>query len=174
MTQLSEIEAHAKIHALAREKLACLVGALNEGIQAIKRGHMVRIKAAVNHAAESHDALRALIEEAPELFIKPRSVVFHGIKLGYQKGKGKIEWDNADRVVALIRKHFPEQASMLIVTTEKPAKEALNNLTASELKKIGISVVEGDDAVFIKPTDSAVDKMVDALLKDATAEAGAA
>ena len=31
-------------------------------------------------------------------------------------------------------------------------------------------VTDGGDAVFIKPADSAVDKMVDALLKDATAE----
>ncbi len=59
---------------------------------------------------------------------------------------------------------------MLIATSERPAKEALANLTAAELKKLGISVTDGGDAVFIKPADSAVDKMVDALLKDATAE----
>lgn len=170
MATLAEIERSAKHYAEAREHLAGIVATMNEGIETIKRDHMKRLKKAVNEAAERHDALKALIETAPGCFIKPRSVIFHGIKLGFQKGKGKIEWDDADQVVRLIKKHYPEQADVLIATSERPAKEALANLTAAELKKLGISVTDGGDAVFIKPADSAVDKMVDALLKDATAE----
>ena len=170
MATLADIERSAKKYAEAREHLAGIVAAMNEGIEAIKRDNMKRLKKAVNEAAEHHDALKALIETAPECFVKPRSVVLHGIKLGFQKGKGKIEWDDADQVIRLIKKHFPEQAEVLIATSEKPAKEALAQLTAAELKKLGISVTDGGDAVFIKPADSAVDKMVDALLRDATAE----
>lgn len=170
MASLADIERSAKHYAEAREHLAGIVAAMNEGIEIIKRDHMKRLKKAVNEAAERHDALKSLIETAPGCFIKPRSVVFHGIKLGFAKGKGKIEWDDADQVVRLIKKHYPEQADVLIATSEKPAKEALANLTAAELKKLGVSVTDGGDAVFIKPADSAVDKMVDALLKDATAE----
>ena len=170
MASLADIERSAKHYAEARENLAGIVAAMNEGIETIKRDHMKRLKKAVNEAAERHDALKSLIETAPGCFIKPRSVVFHGIKLGFAKGKGKIEWDDADQVVRLIKKHYPEQADILIATSEKPAKEALANLTAAELKKLGVSVTDGGDAVFIKPADSAVDKMVDALLRDATAE----
>lgn len=170
MTTLADIEARARQYAQARENLAGIVTALNAGIEALKRSHMAQLKAAVAVAAEHHDALKSLIETAPDLFVRPRSKVFSGIKLGFQKGKGKIEWSDPDQVVRLIKRHYPEQADVLIVTRETPAKDALNNLTAAELKKIGISVVEGGDAVFIKPTDSAVDKMVDALLKDATEE----
>ena len=170
MATLPEIERAAKKYAEAREHLAGIVAAMNEGIETIKRDHMKRLKKAVNEAAERHDALKSLIETAPGCFIKPRSVVFHGIKLGFAKGKGKIEWDDADQVVRLIKKHFPDQADVLIVTTERPAKDALNSLTATELKKLGISVVEGGDAVFIKTTDTAVDKIVDALLKESTEE----
>ena len=170
MASLADIERSAKHYAEAREHLAGIVAAMNEGIETIKRDHMKRLKKAVNEAAERHDALKTLIETAPGCFIKPRSVVFHGIKLGFAKGKGKIEWDDADQVVRLIKRHYPEQADVLIATSEKPAKEALANLTAAELKKLGVSVTDGGDAVFIKPADSAVDKMVDALLKDATAE----
>lgn len=173
MTSLVDIETRAKKYAEAREDLAGIVAALNDGIKALKRDHMKRLKKAVADAAERHDALKALIEDAPELFVKPRTVVFHGIKLGYQKGKGKIEWDDADQVVRLIKKHFPEQADVLVATTERPAKDALAQLTAAELKKLGISVTDGGDAVFIKPADSAVDKMVDALLRDATEEVAA-
>lgn len=170
MSKLELIEKRAAAYAVAREHLANIVSAMNEGIETIKRDHMKRLKKAVSAAAEEHDALKALIESAPDCFIKPRTIVLYGIKLGYQKGKGKIEWDDADQVVRLIKRHFPEQADVLIATSERPAKEALAQLTAAELKKLGISVTDGGDAVFIKPADSAVDKMVDALLKDATAE----
>lgn len=168
MATINDIEIRAKRYAESRERLAAIVSELNAGIEALKRQAMPDLKRAVANATGHHDALRAIIEKAPELFVKPRSVVFHGIKLGYQKGKGKIEWEDADQVVRLIKKHFPEQADVLIATAEKPAKDALNNLTAAELKKLGISVTEGGDAVFIKPADSAVDKMVDALIAGAT------
>ena len=170
MANLPEIERAAKKYAEARESLASIVAAMNEGIETIKRNNIKRLKKAVAEAAEQHDALQTLIEAAPGCFVKPRSVIFHGIKLGFQKGKGKIEWADPDQVVRLIKKHYPEQADVLIATSEKPVKEALANLSAAELKKLGISVTDGGDAVFIKPADSAVDKMVDALLKDATAE----
>lgn len=170
MANLTDIERQAKKYAEARDHLAAIVSDMNEGIETIKRDNMKRLKKAVSEAAEQHDALKAMIETARGCFIKPRSIVLHGIKLGFQKGKGKIEWDDADQVVRLIKKYFPDQADVLIATSERPAKEALAQLTAAELKKLGISVTDGGDAVFIKPADSAVDKMVDALLRDATAE----
>lgn len=170
MSTLNEIESRAKLYADARENLASIVADLNAGIEALKRQAMPDIKRAIARAATHHDSLRALIEACPGLFAKPRSRTLHGIKLGFQKGKGKIEFDDPDKVVSLIKKYFPDQADVLIVTAEKPAKDALNQLTAAELKKLGINVVEGGDAVFIKPADSAVDKLVDALLKEATEE----
>ena len=174
MTTLTEIESRAKLYAEARENLTEIVSNLNASIEALKRSAMPDIKRAIGRAAVHHDRLRALVELAPELFTRPKSVVFHGIKLGYQKGKGKINWEDPDLVVRLIKKHFPEQADVLIATSEKPVKEALNGLTAAELKKLGVSVVEGGEVIFIKPTDSAVDKLVDALLKEATQEIGEA
>lgn len=170
---LEQIETRARQFAEAREKLAEIVTALNDGIEALKRRHMRPLKAAVNRAAEAEAALRVMVEEAPDLFTKPKTVILHGIRVGYVKSKGKIEFADSDRVVALIKKHFPEQADVLIATTEKPSKDALNGLTAADLRKLGINVIEGDDAVYIKPADSAVDKMVDALLKGATEEAQA-
>lgn len=168
--QMNNIERQAKKFADAREALSGIVGEMNEAIEAIKRSNMKRLKKAVAETAEQHDKLQALIADAPARFVKPRSVTMHGIKFGYQKGKGKIEWKDDDQVVKLIRKHFPESADLLIISTEKPAKEPLSKLSAVELKKIAVSVVDGGDTVFIKPADSAVDKLVDALLKSATEE----
>lgn len=170
MPTLLEIEARAKLYAEARASLAETVSSLNAGIEALKRGAMPDIKRAISRASTHHDRLRALIEESKGLFAKPKTRVFCGIKCGFAKGKGKLQYKDADQVVKLIKKHFPEQADVLITTIEKPAKDALNNLPASDLKKLGIEVVDGGEAIYIKPSDSAVDKMVDALLDEATEE----
>lgn len=168
MATMQEIETKAKAHALAREKLSEVVTSLQDGIDALKRSHMARLKAAVNKAADTSDELLALVKESRELFTKPKSVTLHGIRIGYQKEKGKIEFDDPDHVIKLIRKHFPKLAKTLIATTEKPSKDALNNLSAEQLKKIGVTVTSDTDVVFIRPADSDVDKMVNALLTGAT------
>lgn len=170
---LHDIELRAQRYAQAREKVAAIVGALNEAIEALKRSELPKLRRAVAGAAEAHDALKALIEAAPELFVKPKTVTFHGIRAGYVKGRGGIEWDDPDAVVAAIQRHYPEQAEQLIRWTARPLKEAINQLDAGALRKLGCRVVDTGEEVFIKAVDSAVDKMVDALLKDATEEAGA-
>jgi hypothetical protein len=168
MPTLADIETRAKRYAEARERVVAIVTALNEAMDLLKKTELPKLRKAIATAAEHHDALKALISAAPGLFVKPKTLTLHGLRLGYMKGKGKIAWDDPEQVVRLIRKHFPEQADVLIATTEKPIKDALNGLTAAELKKLGISVSEGGEAVIIKPVDGAVDKLVDALLKDAT------
>lgn len=168
MTQLTDIEPSAKAYAEARAKVAEIVTQLNDGIEALKRSHMPALKRAITRAAEKHDQLKQIIEANPALFVKPRTVIYHGVKLGLKKGTGGITFDDADQVVRLIKKHFPEQADVLVITTEKPSKDALAQLTVAELKKVGCNSVEAGDQVVIKPTDSEVDKLVDTLLKGAT------
>jgi hypothetical protein len=165
---LYPIEQRAKVYVDARAAVAAIVNELNDGIEALKRSHMKELKRCINAAAEQHDKLKSLIEERPELFVKPRTVVMHGVKLGYAKGKGSVEFDDAERLAARVRKHLPEQFDVLVATTHKPLKAALALLTAAELKKLGVTVEGTDDVVVIKPTDSSVDKLVTALLKSAT------
>ena len=169
MTTLAEIDARAKKFADARESLAAIVANLNAGIEALKRQAMPEIKRAVSRASEHHDTLKTLIESAPELFARPRTITLHGVRVGYTKGKGGITWDDPDAVVAAIQKHFPDRADALIRWTGKPLKEAINQLDVADLKRIGCRVVGTGNQVVIKPVDSDVDKLVDALLKDATA-----
>ena len=173
MTNLIDIEPRAKAYADARTKVADIVTQLNEGIDALKRNHLPALKRAIARAAERHDQLKQIIEANPALFVKPRTVIYHGVKIGFAKGKGGIAFDDAEQVVRLIKRHFPAQADVLVTTVEKPAKDALAQLTVAELKKVGCSVLDAGDAVVIRPTDSEVDKLVDALLKGATEEQAA-
>ncbi|MBZ0250880.1 MAG: host-nuclease inhibitor Gam family protein [Burkholderiales bacterium] len=171
MATMAQIEEATKRYAAARGTLADICGAFNQDLAQAKSKYLGRLKKAVALAKEREAELTVMIEESGELFVRPKTVVFHGVKVGFQKAKGKLEFDDADQVLKLIRKHFPEQADVLINTREVPAKEALAQLSAAELKRLGITVVESGDQIVIKDTTSEVDKMVEALLKDEVAEA---
>ena len=163
---LAEIETRTKTYAEARTALREKMDSLESELAAVKKRHIGGIKRAAEQAAERLVQLRALVEEQPELFVKPRTLVMNGIKVGFQKNKGTLDWEDDEQVVKLIRKHFPEQVDALVKTTESPIASALANLSAAELKKLGVEVTETGDEVVIKATDSDIDKLVNALLKD--------
>lgn len=171
---MKEIEARAEKLAKALAERDSIVAALEEAITALKASELPKLRKAVARVAEHHDALKAMIEASPELFVKPKTVILHGVRVGYQKGKGGIAWDDADAVVQLILKHLPDQAEQLIRWTGKPLKEAINQLDVATLKKIGCRVVDTGELVIIKAVDSDFDRLAEALLKDATEEARAA
>lgn len=163
---LIEIEQITKEYAAERTKLADRIRFLEDEINQLKRKRLPGIKNAVQVVAEKQENLKAALEDSRPLFVKPRTVVFHGIKIGFQKGKGKLAWADDAVVVKLVKKHLPEQVDALIKTTEKPIRGALENLPAADLKKLGIVVNETGDQVVIKSTDSEIDKFVESLLKE--------
>lgn len=166
MPTLIEIEKITKEYSDERQKLSERIRLLEDEINQLKRKRLPVIKNTVQAVMEKQEALKAALEDSRPLFEKPRTVVFHGVKVGFQKGKGKITWSDDAQVVRLIKKHFPDQVDVLIKTTEKPSKDALANLPTGDLKKLGIIVNETQDQIVIKSTDSEIDKFVDALLKD--------
>jgi hypothetical protein len=170
-TSLDDVTARAEALARARGQLAALVGALNEGIEALKADHMPGIRTAIEQASTAWTTLEAEIRANPGLFVKPRTVSAHGIKFGLQKGAGTLVVPDPEKTLKLIRKHLPEQAEVLIVTKEVPSKDALMNLPANDLARIGARIDGTGDQVVIRPADGAVDKIVKALLKASIDEA---
>jgi len=166
---LDQIQHDCRKFAERREALTLFVSELNSQIEALQRRYLPDIRRMVGRAAEVHADLKAHIEQAPELFKKPRTHVFHGIKVGYAKGKGGIEIADEQFTVRKIQDLLPTPGDYIRVT-EVPDKDALAKLTAGELKKLGCTVVGTGDYVVIKPTDTAVDKLVTALIKAATEE----
>ena len=119
---------------------------------------------AKRYAAAAESELRAAVDASRDLFEKPRSRVLHGLKVGLRKQPGKLTWPDAAHVVKLIRRHRPEDADALVRVTEAPVREALKQLPARELKRLGVEITEASDAVEVRATDSDVDKWVDAML----------
>ncbi len=166
MTDMKDIEQLTRKYKSERDLLAGRVDALQTEIERLKQRAMPGIKSAVARAREAEHALATAIEGAPQLFRKPRTVIFSGIKVGLAKGKGEIQYQDMAQVLKLIKKHLPDQADVLIAVKETPVKKSLPQLSAAELKKIGVTIRETGDQVVIRPTDSEVDKVVNALLKD--------
>jgi len=166
MKTLLEIESLTKKYSEAREQLTEKVKELESKLEIVKGLHMPSIKSTLIKTREGEAKLRDAIEESPGLFEKPKTLIFHGIKIGYQKGKGKIEWDDTDTVLKLIKKHFPEQADILIRLKEEINKRALGELAVADLKRLGVTVVEAGDEILIKTADGEVDKIVRKLLEE--------
>jgi hypothetical protein len=171
VSDMDHIETKALALRRARDTLTERAQSLHEQLMSAQRKAMRGLRTAVASVTEAEAELKAAVQQAPQLFERPRSVVMHGVKLGYQKGKGKIEWEDDARVVKLIRKHFNDQFDVLVKTTEKPTAAALATLSVDDLKRLGITVEGTGDVVFVKDTTAGVDKLVKALLKGAEEEA---
>lgn len=159
-----DFEKLAQELASARGMLKARVDALETEITKLKRQHLPAIRKWAENAATRQQELQQAIKDNPEEFVKPRTRILHGIKFGWQKQKGQITYEDEARVVALIRKHFPDQEG-LIKITETPIKSGLGQLAAADLKKLGVVVEKDTDEVIIKFTDSEIDKIVEAILK---------
>jgi hypothetical protein len=162
---MERIEYAARIYADARAILNRRVLSLEAEENKLKKKHLPAIRTALVAAKEKYELLLDLVRQNKALFKRPKKQAFHGVEVGYRKQKGKIGWDDDAQVIRLIRKHFPDQESLLIITREVPSKEALQALTAADLKKIGVRVTDDEDKPFVRTTDSDIDKLVDALFK---------
>jgi hypothetical protein len=170
VSTLKDIEALTKRYAEAAGALSDAVSSLEEAKQKLQRQHLPEIKRLVARARDAKAALSGAIAESAELFQRPRTVTFHGVRVGLQKAKGRIEFDDAERVVALVRKLYPERFDVLVKASYRPVKEALAQLPAADLKRLGITVVADSDEVFVKDASGEIDKLVEALLKDEAEE----
>ena len=170
MTAMDTIETKTKRFADARDALCAIVTELQEALEHEKRIRLAKIRVKVVVATEEKNILEAALKESPGLFVKPRTVVFHGIKVGFQKGKGALQFDNEESVISRIRKIYGDDSPLLSIK-RSVNKVALNELDAAELKRLGCTIADADDQVVIKPTGGDVEKVVNALLKGAEEEA---
>ena len=166
MTTLQSIEEQTADYARKRAKLAELVEAIEILRRNALRDNLARLKTRIAELAESRETLQAMLESQPGLFERPRTRTFHGIKVGFTKGRGKVEIPNEDYTVKRIKELYQDDLGVLIQTTEKPIKTALEKLPAAELKKLGVHIADADDQVVIKAADSEIDKLIAALMDD--------
>lgn len=175
---ITEIRAAAQrladAHRESVSRATALESAISKAVTPIYAMHRTGIDAAAEEEAAAKADLQALIEAAPQLFTRPRSIAQDGIKTGYRKSEDALDWDDDATVITRIRA-LPELADMagvLIRTEESLNISALAELDGKHRRQIGIRLIPGIDQPFISFTDSDVEKMVKAILADATKRQG--
>jgi hypothetical protein len=165
---IGTLEKKCRDYASRRAQLAERNTAFRDALQALYREHMPKLKAAAANCAGIESEIRADIEAAPELFQKPRTLVLHGVKVGYNKGKGALSWDceDADLIKRIRKMCAAELQELLINTKETPSKKALEGLPAGELKRLGITVSDSGDKVVVQIPETNVEKFCTKLMED--------
>lgn len=166
MSTIHEIEAATKAFAEARSVLVERAEAMRDELESVRRRHMRGLKRAIESTHAMQTALFNHIDASRELFVKPRSVVFHGIKVGLQKARPSVNWSDARVVAERVNEHLPEQRDTLVDIVYKPVAAALLQLDAETLKRIGVRRDDGKDSILIKPVDGGIDKLVEAFMRE--------
>lgn len=163
---IDDIERKAKALACARAELAERVGRIRDEQDAVKRRLLAGVRTALARARDAYDALHAAVSTHPELFDKPKTRTLHGVRVGYMKQRGRMQWDDDRALIDAMRKLLGDEAEGFIRVTEKPIASRLQDLPARDLRRLGITVTDDTEAVVIKTADDALDKLIDALIGD--------
>lgn len=164
--RLSDIEKAARDFSAKSKTLRNYHEQLNSEVDAIKSKYLEDIKAASIEAGESYQMLLTLINDASDLFKDKKSMTVSGVKFGYQKKKGKLEIINEDATISKLKELYGENAALYINTKTSIVKKALDSLPASDLKKLGVNIVQDTDVAFVKLTDDEVQKLIEAMIKE--------
>jgi hypothetical protein len=156
-----EEKAHAYSEALRLR--GELVSKLRDHIKVITDEALPDLRRLSAEVGALHDQLVELLNTHKALFESPRSVAFHGLKLGFAKGKGKVVVDNPEATIKAIEKKLPEQLDTLAPSARKLSLTALALLDVKTLKSIGGHVTEATDEAFIKCPADDTDKFVQQL-----------
>jgi hypothetical protein len=170
LATLAGIEALTSAYAQRLDTLSDLMQTVEDELRAVKRRHLAALRKRTAEVADMKARLTAAIVQSPELFDKPRTRVLHGVKVGLQKGKGALIWDDDARVCERIKKYYQDDLGVLIKTTEKPIKEGLERLPANELARLGVEQINAGDQVVVKSALGDIEKLVNALIGDEITE----
>lgn len=173
---MAEIRDAAQALANVAQKLALTAKAQEAELVAAVTPIAERYRPALDDIAQEQadllQRLETLVEANPQLFRKPRSIVIDGVRAGYRKEDDVIDWSDEAAVITRIRALLPEQAQTLIRSSESLVIDAVAQLDAPVLQKLGIRRIAGADKSFVKIGDSDMDRLVKALVADAVARTG--
>lgn len=160
---LLDVEQKTKNYSEQYSELNSLISDMEKEVKEVHDKYRKQIKSGITKLKASSEQLRNTIEANKEFFDKPKTQTWFGIRVGYGKGKGKKEFDN-EVTIKLIKKFFPDKADSLIKITEKVISKALDSLSVTELKKIGVEIEAAGDEIVIRHVDNEIEKIIDKIL----------
>ncbi len=166
--EILSIDVAARKYADARDVLSRHLDEFDTERKALCRRHLPGIKQAAGVAAQRKSELTAAVVDAREAFDDPKTQVLHGIKVGFEKGKGRVTFDDEGNVITRIDRMFGTEAGQYLIVTRKPSKAALLTLDAATLKRLGVTIESDGDQVVIRATGTDINKLVAKILEEGT------
>jgi hypothetical protein len=168
---LGEIEKLTREYAKQRGALEEKVAEMQTEIGLVRRRHLEGIKRCIERAGEAHQALFEALSEAPELFQRPKSLLISGILVGYRKERDRFEWIDSEKLADAIKERFPDLYSKVVKVTQRPLEKALMLFDLEVLNELGVTLDVGKDRVIIEASNTEIDKLVEALVREAEEQA---
>lgn len=162
---ISEFEPLCANYDQSCTELEEMIAALESDLEAVKAKHLRGLKKQAAIVAAREAELTSAVENSPAQFEKPRTFVIHGCKIGFTSSTGSVEFEDGDHVTKLVEKHFPKRFDELIKTDYTPRKDALRNLPAGELAKLGCRIDGAGDLVLVKRVAGDVEKLINKLIE---------
>lgn len=164
------MERCARNLAQARKVLQADVVKANQALALVHAEHADRLRAGATEVAALEETLLGHIGLRPDLFEKPQSMEFDGVRFGWRKGKGQIVLPKPvqamKRLIGRIRLKLTKRQQEAVLKVEvKVLKGPLGKLDGDTLKKLGIKIEGTDLAPFVTYPESDFEKAVKWWLK---------
>lgn len=172
---MQEIETLTQSYADTYRDLESVVQSLEDEVRAIKRSKMVKIRQLAAESAAHKEAVLSAVVASPGLFKKPRTRIIAGVKVGLQKRRGKVVIDDEEATIRRMRALLPiEQVELLVRVREDVYKQAVYDLSAGDLRRLGIKIADDTDEPLVKIAGEDIEALVDSMLTaDVSESAGA-
>ena len=165
------LEGIAAEYAWAVETRRDLVGRLRQALLEAAAPLLPKLRAATADERDARASLLGAVTAAPNLFAKPRTRNAHGIKYGWALGKPSIAIDDEARTLKLIRTKVPEDQQVLLIRVKETVdRRAVLDLSAKDLRTLGIRQIDGVDAPLVVLPKDDLDRLVDTLLAETAGE----
>jgi hypothetical protein len=148
---LAEIEAACKRATEAAEDLSGAITDLRAAIEPSIARAMPRIRELLIQHRANRKAVEDLVSSHRALFAKPRTRIYHGVKVGLQALPEQLMLeDKDDALIARIDRELPDAAALLAPTSREVSIAAVKLLPDADLARIGGVRVDGETKVVVK------------------------
>lgn len=148
---LADIEAACKRATEAAEDLSGAITDLRAAIEPSIARALPRIRELLIQHRARRKAVADLVERHRALFDKPRTRIYHGVKVGLQALPEQLMLEDKDAaLIARIDRELPDAAALLAPTSREVSLAAVKLLPDADLARIGGVRVAGETRVVVK------------------------
>lgn len=164
-TDLERINFAASDYLEASVALADLSRDIEAGHDAVNEQYESDLGSALSTLLKAKTKLEIRIQGSPELFEKPKTIVFDGVKFGLKKGPGVMNMPSDKVLLKRLKANHKDVFDNLPRDPKVPGKSFFKNWSVKALRALGIGISGAKDVVTIALVQSETEERIETLLK---------